>query len=59
VTHIGHGLNSSSVELVHTFAMQPKFIERETELVLTVERVLSITSLNFDGTIGPEAALSA
>jgi len=34
VTYIGHGLNSSSVELVYKFVVQPKFVEIETELVL-------------------------
>jgi len=39
------------VELVHKFMVQPKFVELETELVLAVERVLLIPSLNFDGAI--------
>jgi len=46
VTYIGHGLNSSSVEFVHKFMVQPKFVELEIELVLAVERVLLIPSLN-------------
>jgi len=54
VTYLGHGLNSSSVELVHKFVVQPKFVELETELVLAVERVLLIPSLNRDGAVGPE-----
>jgi len=56
VTYIGHrhGLNSSSVELVHKFVVQPKFVELEIELVLAVERVLLIPSLNRDVAVGPE-----
>jgi len=50
--YIGHGLNSSSVELVHKFVVQPKFVELETELVLAVERVQLIPCLNFDGAVG-------
>jgi len=53
MTYIGHGLNSSSVEIVHKFVVKPKFIELETKVVLAVERVLLIPSLNFDGAIGP------
>jgi len=53
VTYICHRLNSSSVELVHKFAVQPKFVELETELVLAVEQVLLIPSLKTDGVIGP------
>jgi len=53
VTYIGHGLNSSSVEFIHKFVVQPKFVELEVELVLAVERVLLIPSLNRDGAIGP------
>jgi len=53
VTYICHGLNSSSVELIHKFVMHLKFVDIETELVLSVERVLLIPSLNFDGAIGP------
>jgi len=52
VTYIGHGLNSSLVELFHKFMVQPIFVELETELVLAVERVLLIPSLNCDGAIG-------
>jgi len=37
VTYIDHGLNSSSVELVHKFVVQPKFVELATELILAVE----------------------
>jgi len=47
VTCVGHGLNSSSVELVHKFMVQPKLVELKTELVLAVERVLLIPKLNF------------
>jgi len=54
VIYIGHGLNSSSVELVHKFVVQPKFAELETELVLAVERALLFPSLNFDGAIDPK-----
>jgi len=43
-----------SVELVHKFVVQPKFVELETELVPAVERVLLMPSLNFDGAIGPK-----
>jgi len=53
VTYIGHELNSRSVELVHKFVVQPKFVELEVELVLAVERVLLIPSLNHDGAISP------
>jgi len=53
MTYIGHGLNSSLIELVHKLVEQPKFVELETELVLEVERVLLIPCLNFDGAIGP------
>jgi len=54
VTYIGHGLNSSLVELIYKFMVQPRFVvEIETELVLAVERVLLIPSLNFDSAIGP------
>jgi len=53
VTYIGHGLNSSSVELAHRFVVQSKFIEVETELVPAVERVLLIPSFNCDGAIDP------
>jgi len=49
VACVGHGLNSGSVELVRKFVVQPKFVELETELVLAVERVLLMPSLNFDG----------
>jgi len=35
--------------------VQPKFAERETEFVPTVERVLLIPSLNSDGAIGPKS----
>jgi len=51
VTYIGHGLNSRSVELVHKFEVQPEFVELDIELVLAVERVLLIPSLNRDGAI--------
>jgi len=54
VTYIGHELNSSSVELVHIFVMQPKFVDLETELIPAVEHVLLIPSLNFDGAVSPE-----
>jgi len=53
VTYIGHGLNSSSVELVHKFVVKPKFVELETELVLAVERALLTPRLNSDGAVGP------
>jgi len=43
-----------TVELVHKFVMQPKFVELEVELILAVERVLLIPSLNNDGAIGPK-----
>jgi len=56
VTYIGHGLNPSSVELVHKFVVQPKFVELETELA--VERVLLIPSLNFDGATGVNLQVS-
>jgi len=46
-----YGLNS--VELVHKLVVQPEFVELEFELVLAVERVLFIPSLNSDGAIGP------
>jgi len=46
-------INPSSVELFHKFVVQPKFVKLETELVLAVERVLLIPSLNFDGAISP------
>jgi len=50
-------VNSSSVELVHKFLVQPKFVELKIELVLAVERILLIPSLNrdgaIDGVIGP------
>jgi len=45
--------HSSSVELVHKFAILPELVELETELVLAVERVQLIPSSNFDGAIGP------
>jgi len=35
------------------FVVQPTFVELETELVVAVERVLLIPTLNFDGAIGP------
>jgi len=54
VTYIGHVLNPSSVELVHKFVVQTNFVELETELVLAVEPVLLIPSLNRDGAIGPQ-----
>jgi len=50
---IGHVLNSSSVEFIRKFVVQPKFAELETELVLAVERVQLISSLYFEGGIGP------
>jgi len=48
---------SSSVELVHKFMVQPKFVELKTELILAVERVLLIPDLNFDGAIDPYYAV--
>jgi len=54
VTYIGHGLNSSSVEVVNKFGVQHKFVELEVELVLAVERVQLIPSLNRDDAIGPK-----
>jgi len=53
MTYIDHGLNSSSVELVHKFVVQSKFVELEVELVIA-ERVLLIPSLNCDCAIGPQ-----
>jgi len=38
----------------HKFMVQPKFVELETELVLAVEWVLLIPSLNFGGAISPK-----
>jgi len=61
VTYIGHGthgLNSSSVELVYKFVVQPKFVELETELILAAERVLLIPSLNFVGATSPKSRLT-
>jgi len=52
MTYIGHGFNSSSVELVDILVVQPKFVELEVELVLSAERVLLIPSLNRDVAIG-------
>jgi len=52
--HIGHGLNSSSVELIRKFVGQPKFVELETELVLAVERVQLIPSVYFDAAVSPK-----
>jgi len=37
--------------------VQPKFVELKTELVLVVEQVLLIPSLNFDGAIGPKCII--
>jgi len=36
------------------FVVPAKFVEFEMELILAVERVLLIPSLNRDGAIGPE-----
>jgi len=53
-SYIGPGLNPSAVQLVHKFAVQPKFVQLVTELVIAAERVLSISSLNSDVAIGPQ-----
>jgi len=37
--------------------VQPKVVELETELVLAVEQILLIPSLNFDGAVGPKEQL--
>jgi len=53
--NIGHGLNSGgSIELVHKFVVQLKFVELETEFILAAELVLLIPSLNFDVAVGPK-----